>query len=580
MFPEMHCGTGDSLAVVGSFLFFSCVRHAPVSDTACMQSRKELDSLRNEYRNYNVNGLYDSIIVTARPYLLNGISSHDTLAVLYSGAYMAQAFLTLEEMDSVRSCMNLISPFRAGGRTDPSLQTVLYIVGGLLHLKSELNYSLAMESFRRGCEWAELGDDPDNHIVLLANMAHIFYVRKDRHGLEYAQKAYEISKRPDVAEFPRCEASLLIGQMLLLSGQPGAAAKHLDAAKEMTGRGKIKSLESICDLLYANMFREQGNWHKADSCFKEAIESSHDTAAGTAVNIYLDYGQFCQERGLYDRALDLYMTGLDISRAHRSMEFRSELLSRISDIYRCAGDRASAAEYSYLYKSFTDSIANLQKEQEFNNRLMYYSQIEHDHEIQTKELALLRARRKSTTALSVSATIVILALLFYVMYMKQRKMNRTLVRQYENYMQRTLDAEHEKTSGKKEKGNAADRELFARIESMMKQDRVYRQKDLSLDKLAEMLSTNRVYVSKAINSCSSLSFFSYVDQYRIREAVSILSSDRDENAPVPFKQIADIVGYNSVQVFYRSFKRETGCSPGHYKEEARIIRKQRESAED
>lgn len=553
---------------------FSC-RRTPENEELRVQSRKELDSLRNVYRSYNVDGLYDSVIVTARPYLLKAISAHDTLAVLYSGAYIAQAFLTLENMDSVRSCMSMIAPYRSGGKTDPSLQTVLYIVEGLMYLESELNYSLAMESFRRGCEWAEIGNDPDNHIVLLANIAHIFYVRQDRHGLEYALEAYEISRRPDVADFPRCQANLLMGQMLLLSDDAQGASHYLDAAGDIIRSGDFRSLESMYNMLYADVFRKRGKYQEADSCFREAIRCSGNAVVGTTTNIYLDYGQFCQEQGLYRRALELYRKGLEISRVHRSMEFRSKLLSRISDIYRHMGDRASAAEYSYLYKSFTDSIANLQKEQEFSSRLMYYSQMEHEHEIQTKELALLQARRKSTTAIFVSLSIIIMAILLYVMYVKQRRMNRTLVLQYENFTNRMKIQEQEKTSGRKDRGTMSDRDLFARIEEIMSKDRVYRQKDLSLDRLSEMLSTNRVYVSKAINSCSSMTFFSYVDQYRIREAVSILSDERDENGKLTFKQIADMVGYNSVQVFYRSFKRETGCSPGQYEEEARRIRKQR-----
>ena len=87
------------------------------------QTREELDSLRQSFRYFNVEGQYDSIISTARPILMKALDGQDTMTVLLTGAYTAQAFLTMESMDSVRHYMNLIGPYRKGGGKDPSLQT-------------------------------------------------------------------------------------------------------------------------------------------------------------------------------------------------------------------------------------------------------------------------------------------------------------------------------------------------------------------------------------------------------------------------------------------------------------------------
>ena len=545
------------------------------SSDAGKQTREELDSLRRTFRYFNVEGQYDSIISTARPILMKALDGQDTMTVLLTGAYTAQAFLTMESMDSVRHYMNLIGPYRKGGGKDPSLQTVLFIVEGLTHLKAELNYSLALESFTEGCKWAEAGNDPDNHIVLLANIAHIFYVRGDRHGLQYAEEAYAISRNQAVEDFPRCQAHLLMAQMLLLSDRTQEAAAYLNDARTMIEEHQFISLISICRLFYANMYQSNGDYFQAERNYQEAMRWGKYAEAGTATMIYLDYGDFLRMRGMPGKALEQYKAGLGISYKNNSLEFRRELLSNISDTYQTLGDRASAAEYSYLYKSYVDSISNLQKEQEFNSQLLRYSQIEHEHEIQAKELALLQARRKTTTAIFISAIIIILAMSLYIMYLKQKKMNRILVQRYENYVQRTLPSSGQHDTNKEGADDSAEQSLFRRIEGLMQKEKIYRQKDLSMDRLAEMLSTNRTYVSKAINTCASQSFFSYIDQYRIREAVSILSSRSGDSAAMPFKQIADMVGYNSVQVFYRSFKKETGCSPGQYKEEARRIRRQR-----
>ena len=149
-------------------------RREQLSD-AGKQTREELDSLRQSFRYFNVEGQYDSIISSARPILMKALDGQDTMTVLLTGAYTAQAFLTMESMDSVRHYMNLIGPYRKGGGKDPSLQTVLFIVEGLTHLKAELNYSLALESFTEGCKWAEAGNDPDNHIGQATTLTTISY---------------------------------------------------------------------------------------------------------------------------------------------------------------------------------------------------------------------------------------------------------------------------------------------------------------------------------------------------------------------------------------------------------------------
>ena len=562
----------------------SCTQETPIDAGPDRQTEERLDSLRQIFRYYNVEGLYDTIISTARPVLQSALDRHDTMTVLLTGVYTAQAFLTMEHMDSTRHYMNIIEPYRKGGVKNPSLQTVLFIVEGLTYLKAELNYSLALEAFREGCKWAEAGNDPNNHIVLLANIAHIFYVRGDKNGLQYAEEAFSISRSPDVEDYPRCQAHLLMGQMLLLSGRTQEAASYIHEAERMIESRQYTSLISICRLLYANMYQSNGEYTRAEQEYVEAMKWDKYAEAGTATMIYLDYGDFLRMRGMPQKALAQYKTGLDISNRHNSLEFRRELLSNISDTYQILGDKASAAEYSYLYKSYVDSISSLQKEQEFNSRLLQYSQIEHEHEIQAKELALLKARRKSSTVIFISVIIIIVALSLYILYIRQRKANRLLVTQYETYMRRILPLDKESTESgtsgadKQDQSQSGDRGLFNRIEEMMKKEKIYRQKDLSLDRLAEMLSTNRTYVSKAINSCASQTFFSYVDMYRIREAVALLSDI--DSGDVPFKHIADIVGYNSVQVFYRSFKRETGCSPGQYRDEARRLRKKRSTTED
>ncbi len=107
-----------------------------------------------------------------------------------------------------------------------------------------------------------------------------------------------------------------------------------------------------------------------------------------------------------------------------------------------------------------------------------------------------------------------------------------------------------------------DAELFARIEYLMQTEGVYRQNDLTIERLAERLDTNRTYISRAINQQAGKAFSSYVNSYRIDEAVRRLSNVDDDT---PLKALAQMLGYNHLQTFYTSFQSAIGMPSSKYR---------------
>ena len=101
-----------------------------------------------------------------------------------------------------------------------------------------------------------------------------------------------------------------------------------------------------------------------------------------------------------------------------------------------------------------------------------------------------------------------------------------------------------------------------------RRNRMYRQNDLSLEKLADILQSNRSYVSSAINQYSGMSFTQWLNSWRIKEAIARLSDPADAT---PLKAISDEVGFNTIAVFYKAFQKETGCPPAKYRKEMRNI---------
>lgn len=91
----------------------------------------------------------------------------------------------------------------------------------------------------------------------------------------------------------------------------------------------------------------------------------------------------------------------------------------------------------------------------------------------------------------------------------------------------------------------------------------YRDKDYSAKKLAEELGTNTRYISAVVNVRFHMNYTSFVNKYRVDEAMSILVDKRYQDFRM--EQVSDMVGFSNRQSFYASFFRVVGLTPREYR---------------
>lgn len=107
-------------------------------------------------------------------------------------------------------------------------------------------------------------------------------------------------------------------------------------------------------------------------------------------------------------------------------------------------------------------------------------------------------------------------------------------------------------------------EIKANIEQAFKMDKIYRNNTLGLDDLAEHIQQNRYKVSQVINTYFAKNFYTFLNDYRIKEAKHLLASDPG----LSVKAIMFEVGFNSKNSFYTAFKKNTGLSPNDFRSSA------------
>lgn len=103
--------------------------------------------------------------------------------------------------------------------------------------------------------------------------------------------------------------------------------------------------------------------------------------------------------------------------------------------------------------------------------------------------------------------------------------------------------------------------LKTRLEDLMKEDKIFRDEELSLAKVAEMLSLNSHQLSEFLSRHYGEHFNVYVNRYRIEEARELLTSHPD----LSITTVAYRAGFNSKSAFYRAFSRFTGQSPSDFR---------------
>ena len=106
-------------------------------------------------------------------------------------------------------------------------------------------------------------------------------------------------------------------------------------------------------------------------------------------------------------------------------------------------------------------------------------------------------------------------------------------------------------------------ELEEKINNIIIIQKKYKDKDYSAKQLAEDLGTNTRYISAVVNVRFHMNYTSYVNQYRIQEAMSLLVDRRYQD--LNMEEISDMVGFSNRQSFYASFYKINGITPREYK---------------
>ena len=112
-----------------------------------------------------------------------------------------------------------------------------------------------------------------------------------------------------------------------------------------------------------------------------------------------------------------------------------------------------------------------------------------------------------------------------------------------------------------EKPDRGESTLMVRLCQLMEEQQLYVNSDLKLQEVADLLGTNRTYLSNSIKTTRGQSFTQFVNAFRVDYAMKQLRQHPDKKNSAVWAE----AGFSTESSFFRAFKAVTGVTPGEWK---------------
>lgn len=103
-------------------------------------------------------------------------------------------------------------------------------------------------------------------------------------------------------------------------------------------------------------------------------------------------------------------------------------------------------------------------------------------------------------------------------------------------------------------------QLRTTIVRLFEVEKIYLDPKLKLSDVAKMAYTNRTYLSNYFNSDNGMTFYEFVNRYRVEHAVKLLSE-----TTMLIKEVAQQSGFSSLSTFHRVFLAFMNCTPADFR---------------
>ncbi len=308
-----------------------------------------------------------------------------------------------------------------------------------------------------------------------------------------------------------------------------------------------------CALSKANAWMEKGELQVALQYLEEAEKYAEGNKSMPQVLLLRTRCRYEELCGNYDRA---YQWAVERLRVQKSFGVELSVIEAQEIQARLLLKLDKGKEAALLYQQILprkDSLLKWTMTSQLGELATIY---------QVDNLRMKEKEFRLYTIIAVGGCALLLLLLAgYVYYSyRLRKKNRAIYYHFRE-QERTEEEVRKVAQTLPQEMLSKELRLFMRLDTLMQEERLFVNPDVSRQELAERLGTNLTYLADAVREGAGKGIREYIADLRLKYAARLLV----ENPSLSIDSIGTEVGFNSRATFYRAFRNSFGMTPSDYR---------------
>lgn len=527
--------------------------------------------------------------------ITNSTSNADRHTQTYAYFYNGLAKLFLGQTQQAQQMLLKAEDLSVAVGND-SVRALVMNAQGIYQAMILDNNFVAQQYFFRSMDLAEKSGYRDLYYRVKGNLLTLSHTAGDSIAYANALDVYNYGREQKNDEQVAMGAYYLATYYYMHSDYV-QTEKFIRIALDTYSRYPYQDIPSVY-ILFAKMLIVRHDYSKARETVLKAIDLAHEyNQLSLEVEARLTYAELLNGQGEYRKSIDMIQKAMaDAERIGVSSKIIdcNQLLARNWMALGCDREALQCLLEAnrLLHGQSTINMERLSHEQKIMRDM---EQKETEARLRQEELA---SQRQTLLLLTILVAALILLLVFIISSYRRRQilyrkivLRNTRISNIQEEMRQEIERLTKALEAQQqgEAHSVAEKEHFAlgdekidllynKLCRLMDSERLYAEAQLTRERMAERLGTNRTYLTKVIKEKTGMNYLQFINSYRINEAIRILS-DR-ENINYPLKQIWSDLGFSSPSTFFKLFQQAVGITPSMYRKQFLEVKDEEEAAED